>query len=473
MRISSPKLTSNSIKNSQSFGYNKKYHEELHEKLNAKGSNYAKELVKMDEFALSVEDKVVEFEKKRRINSNAYSDLTDLLVDLRETFARQINMKFPEMGYIKSASNFYMQEAENKKNEDAILWREVVSGAMAAYTFKPSENSAPQKEALTQSETENAAPKEAQTQQTQQQTQTKPTVSSKYVTLYEPTKYSPKGFEDVAGMEDIKERLQDEVLTYIKNPELEQLDFEEYGIRAPRGFLLYGPPGCGKTFIASALAAEAGVNMYKMDLSKIGSKYVNQTSNNIQEAFESIEKYTNATGEKVILFMDEVDALAMDRNSNVASSGENEKTTATLLKFVEGARDKGIIVFAATNRFDNLDEAFKARFDGQYYIGLPDEEAIEKLVQKELSKKQKGQVLASKEDEIKELSRLFKGHSNRSIVFILDEAGKLAKKENRTDINSSHVKKAVETSELEKPKEEKYQTQKNKPKRQIGFSALA
>jgi len=211
--------------------------------------------------------------------------------------------------------------------------------------------------------------------------------------------------------------------------------------------------------------------MYKMDLSKIGSKYVNQTSNNIQEVFDALKKHTKETGEKVILFMDEVDALAMNRNYGSVSSGENEKTTATLLKNIESARDNGIIVFGATNRFNSLDEAFKARFDGQYYIGLPDNETIEKLIQKEMSKKQKGQALAQNPEEISKLAKMFKGYSNRSIVIILDEAGKIAKKDGRSDIKQEHVVQAFKQSELEKPNEKNYFAASKKNKTPMGFNA--
>ena len=122
------------------------------------------------------------------------------------------------------------------------------------------------------------------------------------------------------------------------------LDEAEYGIRAPRGFLFYGPPGCGKTFITQALAAESGLEMFKMDVSKVGSKYVNQTSNNIQAVFEFLSKHNQKTQKPCILFMDEVDSLAINRDGDARSSGENAKATTTLLKLVEQARDNGIIL---------------------------------------------------------------------------------------------------------------------------------
>lgn len=453
--------------NSINFGYDKKYHKKLQEQLESKKSPIAQQLQKMDEFALGVEDEIVKIEKEGKTDKPKYLQLADLLVDVREVFSQRITDVYPDLNYCRNELKTYCKEDRNKKNNDEMrLWREYMINTLAI-PIKPKKEIPPVAQKTTQQnpqikEVQKAVPKIL-----------KSALPSDLLTLYEPNEFSPKGFQDVASMDELKTRLQEEVIEYVKNPELEKQDYEEYGIRAPRGYLLYGPPGCGKTFITSAVAAESDIPMYKMDLSKVGSKYVNQTSNNIQLAFDTLkQKAKEAPNGKVLLFMDEVDALAIERN-NADSSGENEKTTATLLKNIEQARDNGIIVFAATNRFDSLDEAFKARFDGQFYIGLPNEETIKSLVEKELSKKQKGQTLASNDEEISELSKMFMGHSNRSIVFILDEAGKIAKKDNRSDINFNHVKEAIEKSDLEKPDESKYISENKKAKSTIGFAVLA
>ena len=104
-----------------------------------------------------------------------------------------------------------------------------------------------------------------------------------------PRQSSPKGFCDVVGFENQKNELKESIIDYIENPELAEIDKNEYGITLPRGYLFYGPPGCGKTFLTEAIAAETGLKMYKMDLSKIGSSYVNQTAKNIQGAFDFLK----------------------------------------------------------------------------------------------------------------------------------------------------------------------------------------
>ena len=208
--------------------------------------------------------------------------------------------------------------------------------------------------------------------------------------------------------------------------------------------------------------------MYMMDVSKVGSMYVNKTSNNIQEAFEFIFKAAKDSQKPIILFMDEIDALAKNRNEPVGSSGENSKATTTLLKLVEIARDYNIIVIGATNKYDLLDQAFKDRFDGQIYFPLPDKEQIKKLVHTSLMQREKGSNLASDTESIDKLAELFKGFSNRSIVIIIDEAAKIARKRSRDNITFDDIKSAIEKTELEKPNEKDY-IKSSAKKRTIGF----
>ena len=233
--------------------------------------------------------------------------------------------------------------------------------------------------------------------------------------------------------------------------------------------MFYGPPGCGKTFIAEALAAESGLDMYKMDVSKTGSKYVNQSSNNIQTAFDYLASKAKNSEKPILLFMDEVDSLAIKRDKVFGSSSEDIKVTTTLLKAIEKARDNGIIIIAATNKYDMLDDAFVARFDSQKYFGLPDEKQIAVLLKNALSKRSKGLALAQNEEEISKLSKELLGFSNRSIVFMVDSAAKLARRNSRSEITSQDILEIMKSSELQKVNENDYKKSANKTKK-IGFA---
>ena len=150
------------------------------------------------------------------------------------------------------------------------------------------------------------------------------------------------------------------------------------------------------------------------------------------------------------------------------SSDENMKTVSALLKLVEEARDNNIIVIAATNKYNLLDEAFKARFDGQVYFPLPDKAQIKELLKKSLSSRTRGVALANSEEELNKLSDKLTGYSNRSITFIVDEAAKIARKDTRKNINFDHVLKAIAESELEKSDEKIYKQKTSK--RNLGFN---
>jgi len=453
--------------NGQTFGYNKKYHKKVQNELSKSKNIVAKSILENEQSLLNIEDKIVKMEKESKYARGEYQDLADYLVEVKSTIAYFIELINGDLKYSDTLIQTYLKEIEKCSCQQGIAWREALCKKLNAYTIKDyfppepasSENEAPEATL----EEKNILSVVNDTIKNQNNKKTSP-----LMTLYEPNQYSPSGFDDVVGSEEIKEKLRDNLIYYIQDPEQSSKDYHDYGIRAPRGFLFYGPPGCGKTFIAKALANETGMDMYMMDVSKVGSMYVNKTSNNIQEAFEFIFKAAKDSQKPIILFMDEIDALAKNRNEPVGSSGENSKATTTLLKLVEIARDYNIIVIGATNKYDLLDQAFKDRFDGQIYFPLPDKEQIKKLVHTSLMQREKGSNLASDTESIDKLAELFKGFSNRSIVIIIDEAAKIARKRSRDNITFDDIKSAIEKTELEKPNEKDY-IKSSAKKRTIGF----
>lgn len=174
-------------------------------------------------------------------------------------------------------------------------------------------------------------------------------------------------FEDVAGNEEAKESLR-ELVDFIKEPE----EYAKYGARLPRGVLLYGPPGTGKTLLAKALAAEANVPFYAVSGSDFVQVYAGLGASRIRELFKRAKE-----AGKSVIFIDELDSLGKARkgvNSNNGSE-EGDRTLNALLTEMSGFKgNEGIIVLAATNRIDTLDEALlrPGRFDRQIEVGLPD-----------------------------------------------------------------------------------------------------
>lgn len=188
------------------------------------------------------------------------------------------------------------------------------------------------------------------------------------------SKYKPKrqkavrpktgnGFADVAGMDELKEQMRLEVINALNNPD----EYKEYGITIPNGMLLYGPPGCGKTFFAKKFAEEVGFNFMIKTPADLKSRYVNATQENIKAMFE--EAYENAP---TIIFIDEINELVPDRNYDIhemAESAVNE-----MLSQMDRTGEKGVFVIGASNLPQKIDPAIlrAGRLEKHFYVGPPD-----------------------------------------------------------------------------------------------------
>ena len=270
-------------------------------------------------------------------------------------------------------------------------------------------------------------------------------------------------------MFDLKRDLSEGIIQLIQNPEQAQLDLEEYGKTIPRGILLYGPPGCGKTYITQALSAETKSPLYLLNISKAGSHYINMTSKNIKAAFDEAIAIASKSDTPTLLFMDEVDTMAFDRNSRMEP--DDLKQVGTILQGMDDAKAHNVIIIGATNKYDILDPAVKRRFDSKVFVDIPDEKSIKALLEKNLKPLKKGQKLLSSPEDLETISRLLKGFSNSSICTISKEAALNAMRRDRADIAVEDYKKAIETTGEEKPDRKLYLAESKKSSNKIGFSA--
>lgn len=179
-------------------------------------------------------------------------------------------------------------------------------------------------------------------------------------------KVKGKGFDAIAGMNELKEQLKLDVIDALNNPE----EYSKYGLTIPNGMLLYGPPGCGKTFFAKKFAEEVGFNFMFVTPSTLKSRYVNATQENIAKMFEEAEK--NAP---TIIFIDEINELLPNRYSDaheMSKSAVNE-----MLAQMDRTSEKGIFVIGATNYPDMIDPAMlrAGRLEKKFYLPPPDFEA--------------------------------------------------------------------------------------------------
>ena len=192
--------------------------------------------------------------------------------------------------------------------------------------------------------------------------------------MVQPEAAVPVRFEDVAGINEAKEELQ-EVVTFLKEPER----FTAVGARIPKGVLLVGPPGTGKTLLAKAIAGEAGVPFFSMAASEFVELFVGVGASRVRDLFRQAKEKSPC-----IVFIDEIDAVGRQRGAGIGGGNdEREQTLNQLLTEMDGfAENSGVIVLAATNRSDVLDAALMrpGRFDRRILVDLPDRRGREAIL---------------------------------------------------------------------------------------------
>ena len=237
-----------------------------------------------------------------------------------------------------------------------------------------------------------------------------------------------EGFAAVAGMEDLKKQLREEIIDPIHNPEV----YREYGVTIPNGMLLYGPPGCGKTFFAKHFAEEVGFNFMCITPATLKSRWVNATQENIAKMFKDAEE--NAP---TIIFIDEFNEIVPNRESDVhemSRSAVNE-----MLAQMDRTGEKGIFVIGATNYPHMIDPAIMraGRLDKKYYVGVPDQEARKALFELYLKKRPYDFGL-----DYDELATLTMNYVAADIKLIVDEASRKALKQ-RSKITMELLKASI------------------------------
>ena len=233
-------------------------------------------------------------------------------------------------------------------------------------------------------------------------------------------------WNDVGGLEDVKDALKEAVLWSLKKPEA----FTTLGIRPPRGVLLYGPPGCGKTHIIKALANEAGVNFISIKGPEILNKWVGESEHRIRDVFRRAKQVSPS----IILF-DEIDAIAPRRGLGVGTR-VTEQVVSQLLTEMSGVEDiKDVVVMATTNRPDILDQALlrPGRFDKIIYVPQPDEEAREEIF------KIHTKCMPIEGVDFGKLAKKTEGYSGADIEAIVREAALFALR--RSDLKAKTVTK--------------------------------
>ena len=240
-------------------------------------------------------------------------------------------------------------------------------------------------------------------------------------------------FKDVAGLKESKEELL-EVVDFLKNPK----KYLEIGAKIPRGVLLYGAPGTGKTLMARAVAGEANVPFFHISGSEFVEMFVGVGSSRVRDLFQTAKKAAPC-----IVFIDEIDAIGRERGAGIGGGhDEREQTLNQILVEMDGFdRDTKVIIMAATNRPDILDPALlrPGRFDRRVILDLPDISEREEI----LKIHSHGKILA-RDVNLRKVAERTPGFSGADLANLMNEAALLAAKKNQNYVNQENIFESVE-----------------------------
>ena len=240
-------------------------------------------------------------------------------------------------------------------------------------------------------------------------------------------------FSDVAGEEEAKENLQ-EIVDYLHNPE----KYTKVGASMPKGVLLVGPPGTGKTMLAKAVAGESNVPFFSMSGSEFVEMFVGMGASKVRDLFKQAKEKAPC-----IVFIDEIDAIGKKRDGQMAGGNdEREQTLNQLLTEMDGFEENnGVIILAATNRPESLDPALTrpGRFDRRVPVELPDLEGREAILKVHAKK-----VQLSDDVDFHTIARMASGASGAELANIVNEAALRAVRDNREVVTEADLEESIE-----------------------------
>ena len=240
-------------------------------------------------------------------------------------------------------------------------------------------------------------------------------------------------FSDVAGEDEAKESLK-EIVDYLHNPD----KYTQVGASMPKGILLVGPPGTGKTMLAKAVAGEAQVPFFSISGSEFVEMFVGMGASKVRDLFKQAKEKAPC-----IVFIDEIDAIGKKRDGQMGGNDEREQTLNQLLTEMDGFEgNNGVMILAATNRPESLDPALTrpGRFDRRVPVELPDLQGREAILKVHAKK-----IKVADDVNFHTIARMASGASGAELANIVNEAALRAVRDNRTVVNEADLEESIET----------------------------
>ena len=462
--------------NNLAFGYNKRLSQRLNKRLTESSTTPTTNLVsEIHSILNATESEIIHLEDEKNggieRNEEQINTLLSIFLGAKRSLCNLVDKLYPELNFTKATMDALDQEQTERDElyEDTAISTQDIAYKWREVLYEKLEGDEELKDTYNSLTSDYVGSKALST----------PSKSGVGVGLgedgkkqilnkFEPSSSSPKSLNDVVGLDNCIRDIEDLIVFPLEYPEKIKQREQEYGIKVPSFCIFYGPPGCGKTMVAEAIAAQTDCEMYKLDLSNVGSTYVNESAINVANAFKEVEEIASKSDKPIILFMDEADSLLTKRGDNGSRSSEDDKVVNTFLPLITRMEDKNVIIICATNRYDALDSAIKSRAKYKAYIGLPKQDDIKELLERRLSQFDMGRNLVFDDEAINRISKSLIGYAPRDINEIVRSAFLAAYRKDRPVIEEDFTT-LLQENNWEKINEQEYLPENKKIKKTVGF----
>lgn len=437
----------NARKNSQSrysalsFGYDKEANDQLRQ---AAEQLKLTDIVELQQSCIKKEDEIRELEKTHeeleiRNRINTFMELKKVLAKLAEDHISGCNFAEKEAEVLLNEA-LEMKEKQSLLNPESdegdnssyqISWRAYLADELIKIALGP--DRATDNDKTSQYIKNNTLP---------------------LIELISPSNNSPQGFKDIAGLNEIKSDMERNIINPLKNPETAEKNFNAYGNKTPRGYLLFGPKNCGKKSLVEALSAETDMPVYEIKMSKLVSPQHHQTLNNIKVAINEVVQIAKDSNTQIILLIDETNSF-YPNDGDLQEMDPRFEMKKRIVNAFEISSDANIIpifitedpeIYKIVNKYSN-------NFDKKFVIDLPDLKTREEQVRLALKGRNKALSLLKNPDHIKQIAKATENYTNDDINLMINEAAEKAEK-NKKKLTLEVVLQAIEESPI-LPKEDK------------------
>ena len=478
--------------NNPSFGYNQRLNTRVIEKLTSAKNNkpFFNALLKINTLTNELENQIRKAEASK--NKGLVYKLEGPFVMLKDYLTSTFSELFPKINYAAIETSTYAAEFAERQEKDPNHWGYNLINTLSDHigssktTFQGTlvrskdgnlylcdeEGNAIKQMTLDELPEEirsqvEALPPIEEAQRAISEDDDDAVDAKSLVKEFVPDESEKLGFAGLAGLDNLKQMLTRKVVNLLKDPEEAKL-YAKYGKKLPRGILLYGPPGCGKTSIAKRLSVEANVPLLLMQTGKFGTSYYHQTSKNTLAIYDYAKSI--ATTEKpVLLLFDDCDSMFAKRNGSMERFETEELNT--LLDAIEDGSKHNVITIATTNRFDMLDEAIKGRLSVHAEIPLPDFETRKTILKFLLKPIEPCADIVKNEEAIETLAKKLEKFSVRDYHTLIDSATDKAlfDKNGARNVTVNDFIEVIETPDFQNRKiDEKLYESKN-TRKTVGF----